>query len=183
MIHYDESKLRRSFSLKGGRSRFRVTVSDRWSFLFILSMKLHFLWLLLGSLAVVSGPDHRLALLLTAACGLVLGTLMTVVSAPRMTKYRIDIDLSMDRFEVRTKGRPCPREAVHMRIVPRGLLGHGLGIWIVSSKNGRALGPLFLAASKDRGTIETLMQDLQQALAGSEGKRQSAQAIASLGQA
>lgn len=164
MIHYDESKLRRGFPLKGGRSRFRVTVQDRWSFLLLLSVLLHALWLLLASLAFMAGPPNRLILLLPAAGALIVGTLLTLVSAPRMTQYKIDIDLSRDSFQVWTKGRPCPREAVHMEIIPRSLFGHSLGIWIASSRGGRPVGPLFLAASKDRSTMQALMEDLQQTL-------------------
>jgi hypothetical protein len=164
VIHYDESKLRRGFSLKEGRCRFRLTVRNRWSFLLLLSLQFHFLWLLIGSLAFVAASSSRPTLLLVAACAFGLGTLLTWVSAPRMTRYKIDIDLAKDTFQVRTKGHPCPRDAVQMRIVPRGWLGLSVGIWIVSDRDGSAVGPVFLAASKDRNTVQTLAQDLRQAL-------------------
>jgi hypothetical protein len=164
VIHYDESKLRRGFSLKKGRCRFRLTARNRWSLLLLLSMQLHFLWLLLGSLAFVATSASRPVLLLVAACAFVLGTLLTFLSAPRMTRYQVHIDLPAGTFQVRTKGRLCPPEAVHMEIIPRGYLGQSIGLWIRSSKDGRPVGPVFLAASKDGATIRTLMDDLQLAL-------------------
>ncbi len=165
MVRYDETKLRRGFPLKGGRARFRVTVQDGWSLLVRLSLVLHVLWLGCAFLAFALAPPARLILLAVAVGLLVVSTLLTLASARRMTQYRIEIDLSKDSFQVLTKGRPCSLDAIHMKVVPRGLIGHCLVIWITSGKSAL---PLSLAASKDLGTMQVLMEDLRFALGRSE---------------